>query len=601
MSTKVGSIHYDLDLDTKNFDKAASSISDKAKQIGNTMQNIGKTMTVGFTLPIIAAMGVSIKKASDLSETINKVEVAFGSSADRIKAWGKTTIDNIGLAGSSAMESAALFGDMGTSMGLSQSNAADMSMSMTNLAGDLASFKNIGVDQATTALAGVFTGETESLKRLGVVMTQVQLEEFALAKGIKKKYTEMTQAEKVLLRYNFVMDKTKNAQGDFARTSQGTANQIRITQERFKELSEQIGAKLLPVANKLLTWLQQAIEWFQKLENSVQKKIFIFIALVAVLGPLLIVIGALVTAIAAIGTTGLIVITVVGSLAGALVYLQNRFGAVTKAVSWLKETSAVLWSYFTTNILPILQVVAGFILGQLRSAWDSIYASIKQIIEILRPYQSQLLFLAQVLGVILVAAIALPIASFIALVAVSSVVIRVVAQLISWFFSFGRAVSETQQRVWHFVWSIGQSIISVFAGAGAWLINSGKAIMDGLVTGIRSKAEEVVNSVKNVVKKARDYLPFSPAKKGPFSGKGWTLYSGQSMMEGLASGIKQKTNLPVDAMNDAMNNVNNNQSTNVYGNINIGNNADSNSFFKRLNIDQDRLSNGLSALENSGV
>ena len=126
---------------------------------------------------------------------------------------------------------ASLFGDMGTSMGLPTDAAAKMSMSLTGLAGDLASFKNLSLDEVQTALAGVFTGETESLKRLGIVMTETNLDAYALANGFGKTTNEMTQAEKVQLRYAYIMEMTKNAQGDYARTADGTANSIRTFQE----------------------------------------------------------------------------------------------------------------------------------------------------------------------------------------------------------------------------------------------------------------------------------------------------------------------------------------------------------------------------------
>ena len=133
----------------------------------------------------------------------------------------------MGLAQQTALDTAALFGDMGTSMGLTKNEAADMSKALTQQAADLASFKNMNIDEVTTALNGVFTGETESLKRLGVVMTETNLERYAQEKGINKSLKAMTEAEKVQLRYNYVMEKTKNATGDYERTGGGFANQLR--------------------------------------------------------------------------------------------------------------------------------------------------------------------------------------------------------------------------------------------------------------------------------------------------------------------------------------------------------------------------------------
>lgn len=184
--------------------------------------------------------------ASDLDETLNKVDVAFGENSTAVKAWSENSLRAMGLSKQTALDMSALFGDMGTSMGIPQKEAAKMSMEMTQLGADLASFKNIGIEEATTALNGVFTGETESLKRLGIVMTQTELDTFAMANGFGKTTKQMTEAEKVSLRYAFVMSRTANAQGDFARTGGGFANQLRVFQQTIKEIGTGIGAIFVP-------------------------------------------------------------------------------------------------------------------------------------------------------------------------------------------------------------------------------------------------------------------------------------------------------------------------------------------------------------------
>lgn len=204
-----------------------------------------------------AAAGAGVFKltemASDLEETQNKVTVAFGDKAGAdVQKWASNSVKEMGLAQQTALDMSALFGDMGTSMGLSQGEAANMSMSLTQLGADLASFKNMDIEETTTALNGIFTGETESLKRLGVVMTQTNLEQFAMAKGITKTMDEMTEAEKVQLRYQYVMEKTANAQGDFQRTGGGFANQLRMLKEQFKELGTNIGTSFIEPLTKCL-------------------------------------------------------------------------------------------------------------------------------------------------------------------------------------------------------------------------------------------------------------------------------------------------------------------------------------------------------------
>jgi hypothetical protein len=180
---------------------------------------------------------------------------------------------------------------MATSMGLTTTQSASMATQLVGLAGDLSSFKNIQVEVAETALAGIFTGETESLKRLGVVMTQTNLEQFALSQGITKNIKQMTEAEKVNLRFAFVMEKTKNAQGDFARTSEGSANQLRIFQQGLVQLGTQFGEILLPMFQKAMERLNGILTSITKLSPETKKFALGLGMLVSALGPTVLLIG----------------------------------------------------------------------------------------------------------------------------------------------------------------------------------------------------------------------------------------------------------------------------------------------------------------------
>lgn len=266
-------------------------------KLGNKITNVGKGLTVGVTLPVIAMSGAMVKLASDMEETINKVDVSFGKNADTVKEWAKTSITAIGLSKQSALDSAALYGDMATGMGLSQEKAADMAMTLTKLGADLSSFKNISNDVAQTALKSIFTGETESLKNLGVVMTQTNLEQFALSKGIRKRIKDMSEAEKIQLRYNYVLEKTKNAHGDFERTGGGASNQMRMFNENLKELGATFGQYILPHFTKALVHLNKMIVAFSQLSPKVQQTILILGGVIAVIGPIVTVVGTLITAV----------------------------------------------------------------------------------------------------------------------------------------------------------------------------------------------------------------------------------------------------------------------------------------------------------------
>ena len=380
MATSVGALYYDLTVDDSGVDaglnradKKLVGFQDKLKKVGEGMTNAGKKMTVGLTLPIVGLGVAGVKMASDLNETMNKVDVAFGASAQKVQEWGNTTLTQLGLAKSSALDAAALFGDMATSMGLPQEAAADMSTKLVGLGADLASFKNISFEEAQTALAGVFTGETESLKRLGVVMTQTQLDAFALAQGMGKTTKEMSQAELVNLRYAFVMDKTKNAQGDFARTSDGTANQLRIMQETFKETSAEIGQNLLPIVTKIARKVSEWTKKFGELSPQTQRVILIIAAVVAALGPMLMILGQVAMGIRAISMafTFLAANPIVLIVIGIILLIAGLAFLIIKNWDTLKGWFTTFWNWLT---------------GVAKAVWDGIVAAVKWVVDLIIAY-----------------------------------------------------------------------------------------------------------------------------------------------------------------------------------------------------------------------
>tara|TARA_R100001163_G_scaffold15730_1_gene14186 strand:+ start:2803 stop:4767 length:1965 start_codon:yes stop_codon:yes gene_type:complete len=296
----VGFLTVAFGADMRGFDKAMKKAQRSIKKFGVSMQRTGENLTTSITLPTIALGVAAVKMASDYDEALNKVKVSFGDASVFVEKFAKTTLDSFGIAEGSALDMAALFGDMGTSIGLSENEAAKMSTTLVGLVGDLASFKNIRHDIAQTALASVFTGETESLKKLGVIMTQANLQQFALEQGITKSIKAMTEAEKVQLRFLFVLARTANAQGDYANTSQGVANSIRDLQQRFQELGQQIGEIITPFATKLIAKLKELIDRFRNLSTEQKESIIKFAAIAATLGPLLIVIGKMSIGIVAV-------------------------------------------------------------------------------------------------------------------------------------------------------------------------------------------------------------------------------------------------------------------------------------------------------------
>jgi len=282
-----------ISADTTSLSANINKASVKLKSFGRDISGIGKSLSTTLTLPLALAGGSAIKMASDFEESLNKVDVAFGESSKLVKDFAKTTLEQFGIAEGSALGMTALFGDMAPGMGIAKDDASKLSTELVGLAGDLASFKNVNIEEVTTALSGVFTGETESLKRLGIVMTEVNLKQFAMSKGITKNIKDMTQAEKIALRFQYVLSVTSNAQGDFARTSGGSANQMRIFQEGLKQLGQTFGSLILPMFTDVVTKANEIMKSFINLDDSTKKIILAVGGLVAVVPVLISLFGQL--------------------------------------------------------------------------------------------------------------------------------------------------------------------------------------------------------------------------------------------------------------------------------------------------------------------
>ena len=357
--------------DSSKLKNALSSASSKLSSFGSKMQSVGKSLSTRLTLPLVAVGGAATKMAFDFDKSMTSiqalVDVAFGESKQEVKDFAKTTLKQFGIAEGSALDMAALFGDMATSMGLNQSAASDMSTSLVGLAGDLASFKNIGIDQATTALAGVFTGETESLKRLGIVMTQTNLESFAMERGMNSNIKTMTQAQKVALRYKFIMESTSNAQGDFGRTSGGAANQMRIFQESLKELSAKFGQVIMitvaPLIKRLGDFFTSLSEKFKALSPQTKKLIVVLAGIAAALGPVIAIIGTLMTMAPAIGAALSVMMGPIGLIVAGLTAISV---VIYKNWAGIKSALVKIGNYFIelyNNSLPIQLAVDSLIMN----------------------------------------------------------------------------------------------------------------------------------------------------------------------------------------------------------------------------------------------
>lgn len=245
-----------------------SSYSNAMRSVTRSTQGFDSSVgKLTSTLAKLVSAGSMIKfgkqcltAASDLEEVANVVKVTFGEeTAGIVNDWAKNQAMNFGLSEVAAKRYIGTFGTMATQFGMTQEQAAKMGIEITKLTGDVASFYNIDDKLASIKLKSIFTGETETLKELGVVMTEAQLDAYMLEKGYGKTVKQLNEHEKVMLRYQFVLDKLSHTQGDFARTSDGWANSTRLFKLQLENLKVEIGNQLLPVAGYALKSISAGI------------------------------------------------------------------------------------------------------------------------------------------------------------------------------------------------------------------------------------------------------------------------------------------------------------------------------------------------------
>lgn len=260
MSTNVGAVDFELLLNSNPFNKGLKSASNNIKSSGieNSLKSIGKVAIAAFSVGAVVNFTKScLELGSNLSEVQNVVDVTFGNLNSEVDKFAQNAITQFGLGQTVTKKYVGTFGAMAKAFDFNNQAALQMSETLTGLVGDVASFYNLSSDEAFTKLKSVFTGETETLKDLGIVMTQTALDQYAMANGFGKTTSAMTEQEKTALRYQFVLDKLSLAQGDFARTSDSWANQTRVLSLRFDELKASLGQGFI----NLFTPIVQGINW----------------------------------------------------------------------------------------------------------------------------------------------------------------------------------------------------------------------------------------------------------------------------------------------------------------------------------------------------
>lgn len=248
-----GSVIIDTRMDTSGVQNGVSAIKQSFNGLGSAVKKIGLLIGGAFAVGKLVQFGKEcVELGSDLAEVQNVVDVTFTTMSDKVNEFAKNAMTSAGLSETMAKRYVGTFGAMSKSFGFSEQQAYDMSTALTQLTGDVASFYNISQDLAYIKLKSVFTGETETLKDLGVVMSQSALDQYALANGYGKTTSEMTEQEKVALRLAFVQKQLSAASGDFIRTSDSWANQVRVMQLQLQSLKATVGQGLINIFTPVL-------------------------------------------------------------------------------------------------------------------------------------------------------------------------------------------------------------------------------------------------------------------------------------------------------------------------------------------------------------
>lgn len=264
-----GSVIIDTLIDTKGFGKGVSNMQTQFAKIGGAVKKVGFAIASAFSVQqIVNFAKEAIELGSDLQEVQNVVDVTFGEMSSQIDAFAKNAIKQFGLSELAAKQYTSTLGAILKSSGFSTAQSLEMSKTLAGLTGDIASFYNLSSEDAFNKIRAGITGETEPLKQLGINLSEANLEAYALSQGLSKTYAAMSQQEKMLLRYNYILHVTADAQGDFARTSSGWANQTRILSEQFNSLKATIGQGLINALTPVLQVINTIISGLQAMANA---------------------------------------------------------------------------------------------------------------------------------------------------------------------------------------------------------------------------------------------------------------------------------------------------------------------------------------------
>jgi phage-related minor tail protein len=459
--------------------------------------------------------------AMDAVESENLFEVAMGAVAGDARKWSEETSKALGLNAYNVRNNMATYNAMLTSMGLTSDESLKMSEGLTQLSYDMASFYNLKPEEAFDKLKSGISGEAEPLKALGILVNDNTIKTYAYANGIAKQGEQLTEAQKVQARYGAIMEATKNAQGDLARTMDSPTNKLRIMKEQAQQIGIQFGQILIPILEKLIAIIKPLMDQFQGLSKEQQEMIVKIALVAAAVGPVLLIVGKVVSVIGTITTA-------FGAVSGAIAAAGGASGAVGAAIAAITGPVGIA-------IAAVAGFIAIFVLlfknnETFRNSVITVWNQIKTIMAgVFEAIKALIQAFVQVAGAIwqkygadivtVISAVFNVIASVVttALNVIKNI-IQIVTSLIKGDWQgVWEGVKNLTQNLWNGIQSVISGVLNLIKGiisvetgfvkntiSGAW--NTVKSVTSSIWQGIKTAIETPINAAKNTVKNAIDAI-----------------------------------------------------------------------------------------------
>ncbi len=607
-----------LRLDTSDMDRATSRAAGIGGAIGGIIGGAVGGLAVAALGKVTSFVTGSVDQFAQLEDTTAAAAVIFGDNMGAITAQAETAASKLGLSKSQVIGAANVFGTYGKAAGLAGADLADFSTDMTTLSGDLASFKGTTPEEAIEAIGAALRGESEPIRKYGVLLDDATLRARAMKMGLIDSVKEgLTPQQKALAAQAEILAQTKDAQGDFARTSESTAN----TQKRFAaetaNAQAALGEKLAPaftavrrVGIDAMTGLVDGIDKVGPVIDTAKTFVaglfdgagidtggivgklttikdtvngFVsgivggfdwsglfaqFVSLgstvMTVLRPVIAMVGSVLSAIGAqVGPTlstisTVITTTILPAFSGFIAKLQQALTAAAPFISMVASIIGWLLRLGVAILGPVVRVAFQILGGALKTLFGLLGTLIGWIGNVLgwigrlpakfaaagqglsRFYQAVVSWGGRAVAWLK----ALPGR---AIAAITSLVSRMSAKGREFMSALASGIRSRVSAITSAIRGGITSAVSAITSATSRFITAGARIIQGLIDGIKSRISNAVGAVRDGLSRIRSLLPFSPAKEGPFSGRGWSGYSGRSIMDDLADGIRSSAGTAVDA------------------------------------------------------